>query len=274
MNDAAQFPKVFCFFFSKKKTSFLAFNGPAMDALEALRLQIEWGADEALAELPIDRPAVPKAITPITAPKPLPALAQARHVAAEAQTREHLRQALLEFHACALRQTATKLVFADGNPDAGLMLVGEAPGAEEDLAGLPFVGASGKLLDRMLASIGLDRTQYLITNVIPWRPPGNRPPTDLEVAQCLPFLIRHIELVRPKHLVLLGALASQSLTGRTDGIRRLRGQWLKLSFPALADPVPTLPTFHPAYLLRTPAAKREAWADLIKLKIALNLTRG
>jgi len=248
-----------------------------MDPLAALRLQIEWGADEALADLPQDRLAAnPHAPLPTIAPAPRPASAppiavrsQAQQVAAQAQTLEQLRRALEQFDACPLRQTATKLVFADGNPASGLMLVGEAPGAEEDLAGLPFVGTSGKLLDRMLASIGLDRSLYLITNLIPWRPPGNRPPTDSEVAQCLPFLIRHIELVRPKILVLLGALASQALTGRTDGIRRLRGQWLDLSLPRLETPVRTLPMFHPAYLLRTNAAKREAWADLISLKIAL-----
>jgi len=254
-----------------------------MDALTALRLQIEWGADEALVEHPLDhltpvnsapapaRPTAPLPLKPAPAapPKPIPAGEQAQHVAAQAQSREELRRMLEQFDACPLRQTATKLVFADGNPDSGLMLVGEAPGAEEDLAGLPFVGTSGKLLDRMLASIGLDRSQYLITNLIPWRPPGNRPPTDMELAQCLPFLIRHIELTRPRHLVLLGALASQALTGRTDGIRRLRGQWLELNFPGLSQPVPTLPMFHPAYLLRTHAAKREAWSDLISLKLAL-----
>jgi DNA polymerase len=254
-----------------------------MDALTALRLQIEWGADEAIAEHPRDRlaaasppaphlvaepPARPAPPTSNSA-KPIAVRSQAQQIAAQAQSLEQLRRALEQFDACPLRQTATKLVFADGNPASGLMLVGEAPGAEEDLAGLPFVGTSGKLLDRMLASVGLDRSQYLITNLIPWRPPGNRPPTDAEVAQCLPFLIRHIELVRPKILVLLGALASQALTGRTDGIRRLRGHWLQLSFPGLPRPVPTLPMFHPAYLLRTNAAKLEAWSDLISLKVAL-----
>lgn len=246
-----------------------------MEALTALRMQIEWGADEAIADQPQNRlaaappaapiPAQPIPAQPIAAPPP----AAAQSIASQAQTREELRALLAQFDACALQRTATNLVFADGNPDSGLMLIGEAPGAEEDLSGLPFVGASGKLLDRMLASVGLDRSQYLITNLIPWRPPGNRPPTDLEVAQCLPFLIRHIELVRPRHLVLLGALASQALTGKAEGIRKLRGHWTGLTFPGLESPVPTLPMFHPAYLLRSPAAKREAWADMISLKLAL-----
>ncbi|MBN8891410.1 MAG: uracil-DNA glycosylase, partial [Rhodospirillales bacterium] len=162
--------------------------------------------------------------------------------------------------------TATKLVFADGNPDAGLMLIGEGPGAEEDRAGLPFVGPSGQLLDRMLASIGLDRTRYLITNLIPWRPPGNRNPTDAEVLTCLPFLLRHIALVRPRRLVLLGKLATQALTGSNAGITRMRGKWLPVTVPGLDQPVPALPMLHPAYLLRNAGAKREAWSDLLLLR--------
>ena len=249
-----------------------------MDVLAALRLQIEWGADEAILDLPIDRFALPKAQIAAAVPadppaalpeKPAAMLQQASDVAAKARTRDELRQALEQFDACSLRRTATKLVFFDGNPDSSLMLIGEAPGAEEDLSGTPFVGSSGKLLNKMLASIGLDRTHCLITNLIPWRPPGNRPPTDLEVSQCLPFLMRHIAIAQPKHLVLLGALASQALTGKTEGIRRLRGKWVTLSVPGVEQPIPTLPMFHPAYLLRTPAAKREAWADMISLKLAL-----
>lgn len=268
-----------------------------MDALTALRLQWEWGADEALADVPLDRfaasamapsPALTPALTPALAPtpasapprpapvpapapapRPVPAAELAAQIAARCASRDELRQALEQFDACGLKTTATRLVFADGNPDAGLMLVGEAPGAEEDLAGLPFVGASGKLLDRMLGSIGITRAECLITNLIPWRPPGNRNPSDLEIAQCLPFVIRHIELARPRVLVLLGAMASQALTGRAEGIRRLRGQWTSITLPTLAEPVKTLPMFHPAYLLRNAASKREAWADLINLKLAL-----
>jgi DNA polymerase len=245
-----------------------------MDALTALRLQIEWGADEAIAEQPLDRfAAVPALVSPAPAQVMAPVIATITPIKkpgpSQARTIDELRQMLDQFDECGLRRTATKTVFTDGNPDAGLMLVGEAPGAEEDVAGLPFVGPSGKLLDRMLASIGLDRTQCLFTNLIPWRPPGNRPPTDHEVTQCLPFLIRHIELMAPKRLVLLGALASQALLGRTDGIRRLRGQWTELKLPGLPAPIPVLPMYHPTYLLRTHAAKREAWADLISLKLAL-----
>ena len=268
-----------------------------MDALAALRLQIEWGADEALAEGPVDRmavagphaapspavastpgaaPAMPRAAPPPPATArpivrpPGPAL-RAHEVAAAARTLDELRAALATFDGCPLAATATNLVFADGNPASGLMLVGEGPGAEEDRAGKPFVGPSGQFLDRMLASIGLDRTQYLITNLIPWRPPGNRNPTDGEVLTCLPFLQRHIALVRPRRLVLLGALATRALTGDTTGIRRMRGRWIDVAIPGLEAPVPAMPMLHPAYLLRTPGAKREAWADLIQLRRTLDI---
>ncbi|MDE2576631.1 MAG: uracil-DNA glycosylase, partial [Rhodospirillales bacterium] len=197
-------------------------------------------------------------------------VARAQALADGAATREALRAALAGFDGCPLAATATNLVFDDGNPDSGLMLIGEGPGAEEDRAGKPFVGPSGQLLDRMLASIGLDRTKVLITNLIPWRPPGNRNPTDAEIAVCLPFLRRHIALVRPRHLVLLGALATHALTGDKAGIRRMRGKWVKLTVPGLDTPVPALPMLHPAYLLRTPGAKRDAWADLRLLRRALD----
>jgi DNA polymerase len=187
-------------------------------------------------------------------------------VAAAARTLAELREALSRFDGCALSATATNLVFADGNPESGLMLVGEGPGAEEDRAGLPFVGPSGQLLDRMLASIGLDRTRCLITNLIPWRPPGNRNPTDSEVLICLPFLLRHIALARPRRLVLLGAMAARAVLGGSLGITKLRGKWTEASIPGLPEPVPTLPMLHPAYLLRNPGAKRDAWADLLLLR--------
>jgi uracil-DNA glycosylase len=260
-----------------------------MDALQALRLQLAWGADEALAEAPQDRLAAPPSraasaresaqespgADPGTPAAPgersrTGGAARAWEAANEATSRAELRAALAAFEGCALAATATNLVFADGNPEAGLVLIGEAPGAEEDRAGLPFVGPSGQLLDAMLASIGLDRGQALILNVLPWRPPGNRTPTDEEINLCLPFLLRHLALVRPRRLVLLGALAARALTGRTEGIRRLRGRWLEVAVPGLAAPVPALPTYHPAYLLRTPAAKREAWADLLALRRALD----
>lgn len=264
-----------------------------MDDLALLRLQLDWGADEALAEAPVDRlarvdvapvAAAPAATvrpsgarSPIVPPPPATggAVGRAAAIAAQAQTREELRAALAAFDGCALAATAANLVFADGNPDSGLMFVGEAPGVEEDRAGLPFVGPSGRFLDRMLASIGLDRTRFLITNLIPWRPPGNRNPTDAEVLMCLPFLHRHIALTRPRHLVLLGSLATKALTGSTAGIRSLRGKWLHLAVPGLPEPVPTLPMLHPAYLLRTAGAKRDAWADLVTLRRRLDaeLTR-
>ncbi len=251
-----------------------------MDTLDALRLQIEFGADEALLDAPIDRlaaPPTPAAVAPPrrvqaapSAPPPVaPPVRRARDIAAAAGTLSELRAALAAFDGCALSATATNLVFADGNPDSGLMFVGEGPGEEEDRAGKPFVGRSGQLLDRMLASIGLDRAHYLITNLIPWRPPGNRNPTDTEVLICLPFLLRHIALVRPRRLVLLGALSSRAILGGGTGITRLRGKWVTADIPGLDAPVPTLPMLHPAYLLRSPGAKRDAWTDLLLLRRTL-----
>jgi DNA polymerase len=259
-----------------------------MDAATALRLQLEWGADEALADAPLDRFAAragqtpqpdapkPQPTRPATKPPALPQLGgptpaqRAQDIAAAARTVAELREALAGFDGCALSTTATNLVFADGNPDAGLMFVGEGPGAEEDRAGLPFVGPSGQLLDRMLASIGLDRTHYLITNLIPWRPPGNRNPTDAEVLICLPFLLRHIALVRPRYLVLLGAMATRAIVGGSTGITKMRGKWQRPALPGLTEPLPTLPMLHPAYLLRNPGAKRDAWSDLLLLRRTLD----
>jgi DNA polymerase len=248
-----------------------------MDALGALRLLIAWGADEALDERPIDRtaahqPQEPPRAAPTLAAAPRPTVVgRAQAVALSANTIEALRQALAGFTDCPLATTATNLVFSDGNPEAGLVFVGEAPGAEEDLAGKPFVGASGQLLDRMLASIGLSRTRdLLITNLIPWRPPGNRPPTDTELNTCLPFLLRHLTLLRPRLIVTLGALSTRALTGRDDGIRRQRGRWQGVSVPGLPQQIPTLPMLHPAYLLRTPGAKKDAWTDLIALRRRLD----
>lgn len=264
----------------------------AMDVLDALRLQIEWGADEALAELPLDRLAAPQprapappapASRPAAAPMraapvqpailPVPGMAQAeraRDIAAACNSLDELRAALAAFDGCPLSATATNLVFNDGNPETDLMLIGEGPGADEDRAGKPFVGKSGQLLDRMLASIGLDRTKCLITNVVFWRPPGNRTPTDAEVQSCLPFLHRQIALVRPKRLVLVGGLSAKVLTGNPAGILRSRGKWVQVQVPGLEAPLPALPTLHPAYLLRTPGAKREAWADLVLLRRTLD----
>jgi len=252
-----------------------------MDALAALRLQIEWGADEALAEAPTDRLAAPRPRAPLAPAPPVavargpvlpapPVVLRAQEVAAAARSIAELRDALAGFDGCPLAATATNLVFADGNPDSGLMLIGEGPGAEEDRAGKPFVGPAGQFLDRMLASIGLDRSRCLITNLIPWRPPGNRNPTDSEVLTCLPFLQRHIALVHPRRLVLLGTLATRAVLGDNNGIRRLRGRWTTAIIPGLDMPIPTLPMLHPAYLLRTPGAKRDAWADLLLLRRSLD----
>lgn len=249
----------------------------------ALALQLAWGADEALAEAAQDRlaaaapaPRVPlrgaRAAAPaaaaVPAPQPGGAVARAEAAAAAAGTLAELRAALARFDSCALRDTATNLVFADGDPSAPVMLVGEGPGAEEDRAGLPFVGPSGRLLDRMLESIGFARArgEVYITNVLPWRPPGNRSPTDAEIAVCLPFLIRHIVLARPRLLVLAGGVPARSLLGAREGITRLRGRWHELALAGLDAPIPTLPTLHPAYLLRNPGAKRDAWADLLSLR--------
>ena len=186
-----------------------------------------------------------------------------------------LREALVHFDGCPLRQTAMNLVFADGNPSASIMLVGEAPGEDEDRQGVPFVGASGQLMNRMLTAIGLDRaTDVYITNVLFWRPPGNRTPTDAEIAACLPFVERHIALVRPKILVLLGGVATKTLLRTKDGISRLRGRWTSYTPPATAGdtspPIACLPFYHPSYLLRQPAAKRQAWQDALVLKEKIN----
>ncbi len=194
----------------------------------------------------------------------------AAHIVAECKTLEQLRQALEAFDGLPLKRTARSTVFADGNPQATVMVIGEAPGQEEDRAGLPFVGKSGKLLDRMLASIGLDRDTIYITNVVPWRPVENRKPTPDEVAACLPFVSRHIELVDPQILLLLGGASASALLARHEGINRLRGRWYEYATPGLPRPVHAMATFHPAYLLRTPAAKRDAWRDLLQVKKRLD----
>ncbi len=197
------------------------------------------------------------------------AVSEARRLAAAASTLEELRAAMLGFDGCPLKQTATNLVLCDGNPEARVMIIGEAPGAEEDRRGLPFVGAAGHLLDLMLGAIGLDRTQVLITNILFWRPPGNRSPTAAEVTTCLPFLEREIELVDPAILLLLGASAVKTLLARQEGILKLRGRWAHYQHVGLARPIPAMPTLHPAYLLRQPAQKRLAWRDFLAFRKVL-----
>jgi DNA polymerase len=240
-----------------------------MDALALLAMQLAWGADEALDDAPIDRTQPARAAPARPAPVPVPseptAALRARAAAAAATTVGALRAALTAFHECPLAATATNLVFADGDMAAGVMLIGEAPGEEEDRTGIPFSGPAGVLLNRMLASIGLDRSKILLTTMIPWRPPGGRPPTESEIQMCAPFLHRHIALRAPRLLVTLGQLPTRALLGRAESIRRLRGRWRDVTIEGLPTVVPTLPMLSPGYLLHTPAAKKEAWADLLSL---------
>ena len=231
-------------------------------AAALLRWYVDMGADEALAAAPVNRfqDGTPAVEGPARA-EPGPSV--------PARTLEELRSAVESFHGCALRTGASQTVFADGNPEAGLMLIGEAPGREEDRVGLPFVGTAGKLLDQMLAAIDRDRTCAYITNVVFWRPPNNRTPTDEEMAACLPFVHAHVALVRPRAILLLGAAAARVLLDTRLGISKLRGQWREITIDGL-PPVPALPTFHPAFLLRQPARKADAWADLRCLKRRLD----
>jgi uracil-DNA glycosylase len=207
------------------------------------------------------RPAPP----PPAAPEA--AIMAARESASSATDLEELRALLAGFAGCTLAATATQLVFADGNPQSRVMFVGEAPGRDEDIAGVPFVGRSGKLLDLMLAAIGLDRTKVYIANVVPWRPPGNRTPTPQETAICLPFVHRQIELANPDILVCLGQPATQTLLATKEGITKTRGRWFK--YDTGSREIRALATFHPAFLLRSPLQKRFAWRDFLGLKKVL-----
>jgi len=276
--------------------------------LEALKWQIEAGADEAIGSRPVDRLAAapgapearrpgglaeaaapsafsppraagapaPKSPTPPAPARTAPSLASAsetqasaQRLAAAANSVEEIRQALERFDGCPLKATATSLCLFDGNPEARIMIIGEAPGAQEDRQGKPFVGPAGQLLDRMLAAIGLDRDSVYITNLIYWRPPGNRNPTPGEIAACLPFLERQVEILAPKLLLLVGGMSAKTLLHRSEGILKLRGRWADYHHPRLGHPIPALPTLHPAYLLRQPAQKREAWRDLLALAEAM-----
>ncbi len=216
---------------------------------------------------------------PQTAPQTAPlssteeALTTARELAQAAGSLEELKAALAGFEGCALKATAMNLVFADGNPKARVMIIGEGPGAEEDRQGLPFVGPSGQLLDRMLAAIGLDRTSAYITNLLFWRPPGNRTPTGTEISACLPFVERHIELADPQYLLLVGGISAKTLLGRSQGILKLRGHWAHYQHAGMARPIPALASLHPAYLLRQPGQKRLAWRDFLSLREALDSGR-
>jgi DNA polymerase len=206
---------------------------------------------------------------PAQAPQALDEAAMAARAAAKsAMTLDELRGILEKFDGCALKTTATRLVFADGSPSARLMFVGEAPGRDEDIEGLPFVGRSGKLLDRMLAAIGLDRTSVYIANIVPWRPPGNRTPTPQESQICLPFILRQIELADPDILACLGGPSAQALLGIKEGITKTRGRWF--TFETGKREIRAMPTFHPAFLLRSPLQKRFAWRDFLAIKKALD----
>lgn len=208
-----------------------------------------------------------QAARPAASPSPMRSAELVKITAANtpgsARTLEELRAQLLAFEGCGLKATATQLVFADGNPEADIMIVGEAPGADEDRQGVPFVGRAGQLLDKMLAAVGLDRRQVYIANVVPWRPPGNRTPTPLETSICLPFMRRQIELVSPKILVCLGAAATQTLLGVKEGIMRIRGRWYEYEMGEAK--IPAIAMLHPAYLLRQPSHKKYAWQDLREL---------
>jgi DNA polymerase len=195
------------------------------------------------------------------------AVIAARTAAKAVKSLDELREALARFEGCALKATATQLVFARGSPQARVMFVGEAPGAEEDREGAPFVGRAGRLLDRMLAAIELDESSAYIANIVPWRPPGNRTPTPQEAAICLPFIARQIELANPDILVCLGKPSMQTLLGINEGIRSARGRWRE--YDTGTRKIRALATFHPAYLLRTPLEKRHAWRDFLAIKKAL-----
>lgn len=266
---------------------------------ELLRWYAEMGADEAVGEEPF-APSAPVAApgragtddtrtgdaqTGYTRPPsrtPPPAApgraggpetaeqAGARAIADACANLRELEEAVRNFTGCPLRATATNTVFADGNPDGPVMLIGEAPGAEEDRIGKPFVGRSGQLLDRMLAAIGLDRqTNTLITNAVYWRPPGNRKPAPAEIAACLPFVRRHIALVDPAVLILCGGTAASALLGLHEGITKLRGRWYELPIPEIGRPIPSICLYHPSYLLRSPERKKEAWKDLLAIQSKL-----
>ncbi|TAK47148.1 MAG: uracil-DNA glycosylase [Xanthobacteraceae bacterium] len=259
-----------------------------VSARDLLAFHLEAGVDCALADGPVNRlddphhaleapakpaapspaPAAPPHASPAAPPPPDAAIGSAREMAQRAASLDELRALMEAFDGCALKATASRLVFADGTPGARVMFVGEAPGRDEDIEGLPFVGRSGKLLDRMMAAIGLDRRTAYIANVIPWRPPGNRTPTPQETQICLPFIRRQIELVDPDILVCLGNPATQTLLGTREGIMRTRGRWF--DYDTGTRKIRALPSFHPAYLLRSPIYKRLAWQDLCAVRAALD----
>ncbi len=267
-----------------------------MESPEATKAWLDWykaiGVDEALSDHALNRLTdVAEADAPVKAPPPPPsqrlppaqqaqapalapgagqAGADAAAIAAKCATLAELAEAVAAFTGCPLRTPATRTVFSDGAPDAPVMVIGEAPGAEEDRLGKPFVGPSGRLLDQMLAAIGLDRQRNVyITNVIFWRPPANRAPTPIETAICLPFVERQIALLRPRVLILSGSVSARTVLSRTDGITKFRGRWMTDSNVPVLENIATIATFHPSYLLRSPGQKRETWKDFLLVKMKL-----
>ncbi len=235
----------------------------ARQPVPAARVQESLRAAPALGiETPSPRRTLPNAAAPAEE-----IVTDARERARGASSLAELEALLASFDGCALRFSAKNLAFADGDPDGRVMFVGEAPGADEDRIGKPFMGRAGQLLDRMLAAVGLDRSKVYIANIVPWRPPGNRTPTPQEVAICKPFIERQIELANPEILVCLGAASTQTLLGTRDGILRARGRWF--AYPTSEGEVRALATLHPAYLLRQPGQKRLAWRDFLSLRRAL-----
>ena len=228
-------------------------------------------AEAALLKAPL--PPMPSAAMPQADTVVLPdnLLQNAVELAQKAQSLDELKKALESFDGCPLKKTAKNTVFGQGNPNADVMLIGEAPGADEDRLGLPFVGLSGQLLDKQLQAVGLSRqTNVYISNIIPWRPPGNRSPSDTEISLCLPFIKRHIELVNPKIIVTLGSIAFTSLIGKGETISKARGIWHSYQTEGLIAPIDVLPIFHPAFLLRTPAQKKASWHDFLMIQEKLN----
>ena len=261
------------------------------DPASVLRWYADAGVDEAIGDEPLNRfkesaaaaaaKRTPPPSSPMSTPSPaakMPApengsAHSATHLAQAANTVAELKAAVEAFEGCGLKKFASNTVFADGNPEARIMFIGEAPGADEDRQGKPFVGVSGQLLDKMLKSIELDRaTNAYITNIVFWRPPGNRTPTDQEISSCLPFVQRHVELVDPAVLVFVGGMAAKTLLAKTMGITKLRGHWYEYETPGMVRPVPCTALFHPAYLLRSPQQKRLAWRDLLSIKQKLSET--
>lgn len=272
----------------------------SLSPYELLQFYLDCGVDEVMGDEALDRTQIPEKLlsmtpapataagagplsgaalgagSPMTQPDAMglsgtiEAMEEARVLASDAKTLDELRTAIDSFKGLAIKRTATRMVFADGNPEARVMFVGDAPGTDEDLLGRPFAGVNGQMLDKMLGSIGLNREEHVyISNVINWRPPGNRAPDDAEIMLSLPFIRRHIELINPAVVVFVGGVAAKAMLETAQGVTRLRGKWTEYASAGLAQPIPALCMLHPAYLLRSPQQKSLAWADLLSLKTKL-----